>query len=179
MHSGFQSPYKDPYLMECQLGVVGVATNSDQRRISGYRNNTHTLQDTLPETNVAPENGPSQKETSVFLCHPFSGDMLVSGRVPIGQYFGRKLWPAIIILLPWRWTKFTTWKGEPSKGKLQQPAIIFQDIPSLRPTLRTWNQLPSQKERIVFLCHRFSGAKILVSGSVHPPVRKCRAYISF
>ena len=73
-------------------------------------------------------------------------------------------------LLPWRWTKFTL-KREPSKGKLQQPAIIFQDIPSLRPTVRTWNRLPSQKERIVFLCHRFSGAKILVSRSVHPAAR--------
>jgi len=73
-------------------------------------------------------------------------------------------------LLPWRWTKFTLKKG-PLQKKLQQPAIIFQGIPSLKPTVRTWNQFPSQKERIVFLCHRFSGAKILVSGSVKPPVR--------
>ena len=35
---------------------------------------------TLPETNIAPENGPSQKEISSS-NHTFSGAMLVSGRV--------------------------------------------------------------------------------------------------
>ena len=35
---------------------------------------------TLPETNVAPENRPSQKETSLP-NHPFSRSMLVSGGV--------------------------------------------------------------------------------------------------
>ena len=36
---------------------------------------------TLPETNMAPENRPSQKETR-FSNHPFSGAMLASGSVP-------------------------------------------------------------------------------------------------
>ena len=35
---------------------------------------------TLPETNIAPGNGPSQKETSIPTIH-FSGAILVSGRV--------------------------------------------------------------------------------------------------
>ena len=35
---------------------------------------------TLPETNIAPPNRPSQKEMS-FSNDPFSGAMLVSGRV--------------------------------------------------------------------------------------------------
>ena len=36
---------------------------------------------TLPETNMAPENRVSQKETSIPSIHPFLGAMLVSGRV--------------------------------------------------------------------------------------------------
>ena len=38
---------------------------------------------TLPKTNIAPENGPSQKESSIpmYSNHPFSGAMLVSGSV--------------------------------------------------------------------------------------------------
>ena len=36
---------------------------------------------TLPETNIAPENTPSQKEIGIHSKHPFSGAMLVSGRV--------------------------------------------------------------------------------------------------
>ncbi len=38
---------------------------------------------TFPETNIAPENRPSQKEIIAFQLsnHPFSGAMLVSGRV--------------------------------------------------------------------------------------------------
>ena len=40
-----------------------------------------------PETNIAPENRPSQKETSIYSNHPFSGAMLVSGSV---QYIDLK-----------------------------------------------------------------------------------------
>ena len=35
----------------------------------------------LPETNMAPENRVSQKETSIPSIHPFLVAMLVSGRV--------------------------------------------------------------------------------------------------
>ena len=39
---------------------------------------------TLPETNIAPENRPSQKETSIqYSNHQFSGAMFVSGRVSL------------------------------------------------------------------------------------------------
>ena len=45
--------------------------------------------DTLPETNLAPENWPSQEETIVFQPSIFRGELLVSGRVvffrPIGS----------------------------------------------------------------------------------------------
>ena len=40
---------------------------------------------TLPETNVAPENSPSQKETIVFQPSIFRGELLVSGRVFGGE----------------------------------------------------------------------------------------------
>ena len=48
---------------------------------SNMRNSGTTL--TLPKTNIAPENRPSQKETSIPTIHfqDFSGAMLVSGRV--------------------------------------------------------------------------------------------------
>ena len=36
---------------------------------------------TLPGTNIAPADRPSQKETRKYSNHPFSGAMLVSGRV--------------------------------------------------------------------------------------------------
>ena len=45
-----------------------------------YYYTTFPLFSTLPETNIAPENRPSQKETSIPTIH-FSGAMLVSGRV--------------------------------------------------------------------------------------------------
>ena len=41
---------------------------------------------TLPETNIAPENRASQKETSTYSNHPFLGAMLVSGRVMLYSY---------------------------------------------------------------------------------------------
>ena len=42
---------------------------------------------TLPETNIAPENRPSQKETIVFQPSIFRGYvMLVSGRVPVSLH---------------------------------------------------------------------------------------------
>ena len=46
------------------------------------------LYSTLPKTNIAPENRPSQKETIVFQPFIFRGELLVSGRV-LPPYSGR------------------------------------------------------------------------------------------
>ena len=40
-----------------------------------------SLGNTLRETNIAPENGPSEKETIIFQPSIFTGELLVSGRV--------------------------------------------------------------------------------------------------
>ena len=43
---------------------------------------------TLPKTNIAPENRLSQKESSIpYSNHPFSGAMLVSGRVSVWNIY--------------------------------------------------------------------------------------------
>ena len=48
--------------------------------------------DTLPKTNIAPENRPSQKETCLPTSnHPFSGAMLDSGRVSFKKLYKRHL----------------------------------------------------------------------------------------
>ena len=48
-----------------------------------FSENDSKLGNTLPEINIAPENRPSQKESSLPTSnHPFSGAMLVAGRVP-------------------------------------------------------------------------------------------------
>ena len=43
---------------------------------------------TLPETNMTPENRPSQKDSkgNLYSNHPFSGAMLVSGRVYLNEF---------------------------------------------------------------------------------------------
>ena len=43
--------------------------------------------DTLPETNIAPENWPSQEETSIPTPSIFRGELLVSGRVNDQDFF--------------------------------------------------------------------------------------------
>lgn len=54
----------------------------------------------------------------------------------------------------------------PLHRKVQQPAIIFQ-VPETNSSHLKPVTFPKGKD----LCHRISGAKILVSGSVSPPVR--------
>ncbi len=49
---------------------------------------THWIQwCTLPETNIAPENRPSQLERIVFQPSIFRGELLVAGRVQCGLWF--------------------------------------------------------------------------------------------
>ena len=68
--------------MEPQDAPLFIDPKLPFRHSSGYR-------DTLPETNIAPENRPSQKETSIPTIHfqvPWA--MLVWGRVPINTPCG-------------------------------------------------------------------------------------------
>ena len=51
-----------------------------------YRPDGEDNEDTLPETNIAPENRPSQKETIVFQPSIFRCELLVSGRVDLGRF---------------------------------------------------------------------------------------------
>ena len=65
--------------------------------------------DALPKTNIAPENRPPQKEISSS-NNPYSGAMLVSGRVYILDYFGA---------LPKHW-KTSGWIVQVNKGPFKK-----------------------------------------------------------
>ena len=55
-----------------------------------WENIREILQFTLPETNIAPENRPSQKETRKYSNHPLLGALAVSFREGNGILHGRK-----------------------------------------------------------------------------------------
>ena len=57
-----------------------------------WKSGTSFFQTTLLETNIAPENTPSQKEIDTSSNHPFSGAMLVSGRVSFSGCPAVNLW---------------------------------------------------------------------------------------
>ena len=65
----------------------------DRFFLGGIAGDNAATGSTLPETNMAPENRPSQKETG-FSNHPFSYAMLASGSVPF--FFDRS--PYILFL---------------------------------------------------------------------------------
>ena len=72
--------------VELELGKIYVTV--EKHSILLMKEILHKLKYTLPETNIAAENRPSQKETSIPTIHfqVLFGAMLVSGRVCILNY---------------------------------------------------------------------------------------------
>ena len=77
MSAIFSTPLKIPAIL-----IIHLVTNKRLGKNNLEPGMNKSSLYTLPETNIAPENRPSQKETCIPTIH-FSGAMLVSGRVTV------------------------------------------------------------------------------------------------
>ena len=84
-----------------------------------FTKKSHNLT-TLSETNIAPENKPSQNETSPTMIFDFSGAMLVSGSVTISVRRNQK--PAV---LSNRWLRNAAGFGQKDHGFTNRKDLTF------------------------------------------------------
>ena len=85
--------FENPLVLHWVRPLVTMDTPKSCRNHWFTKPHILSLHFTLPETNIAAENSPSQKETSIPTMNPFSGAMLVSSKVGLPGDLGGVLFP--------------------------------------------------------------------------------------